>query len=92
MSRSLKKTIRRLRVTLTALVASFILSLIITPVAATDGITDINKGAVIIITFIGALLFAIVFEVWRNTLRERIPVRNRATHEWDRRPKDRTKR
>ncbi len=72
----------KLRYALIAMLSLVSLGAIVTPASAATGLARLDGGALAAIIAFGALLFAIVFEVWRMTLRSTAPARNRATHDW----------
>lgn len=57
------------RGTALSLLATFAVIIAASPAAATTDLAGLDRGALALILAFGSLLFAIVFEVWRQTLR-----------------------
>lgn len=61
---------RKTRRTTMSLLAIFALIAAVSPAVAATNFADVDRNALTLIAIFGTLLFAIVFEVWRLTLRQ----------------------
>jgi len=65
-----------------SLLASLAFVIVNSPAQAANLASDLDSGAILLVIAFGTLLVAIVFEVWRMTLRGDVPFENPATHDW----------
>lgn len=74
---------QRLRFALSSLLFVLGAAIVASPAAAaTRNIHSIDGAALAMVIAFGALLFAIVFEVWRMTLNKTAPIRARVDRKW----------
>lgn len=74
---------RSLRFALSALLLVLGAAIVASPAAAaTSNLHSIDGAALAMVIAFGALLFAIVFEVWRMTLKKTAPIRARKNWKW----------
>lgn len=77
------KNAKGLRFALSALLFVLGAAIVASPAAAaTRNIHSIDGAALAMVIAFGALLFAIVFEVWRMTLNKTAPIRVRPSRKW----------
>jgi len=78
---TLKNRLRRMRFTLVAVAAALSTALIITPARAAGELAHLEGGTVAAVCIVGTLAFALAFEIWHLSTRDRTPRHARTRHD-----------